>query len=164
MKRALLLMCSLNLFVTSGAFGSSTGGSIAGTVKDTAGSVIPLATVMAVNEETSVANSTRTNKDGSYSFPDLPIGHYSVKVQANGFSEFRETGVVLNVNAALRVDATLSVGRVNQQVQVSGTAVEVDMISTQLGDVIGSTSMTSLPLNGRSYTDLLALQPGVVPQ
>jgi hypothetical protein len=165
MKRALLLTCSLSMFlVTSGAFASSTGGSIAGTVKDTAGSVIPLATVTAVNEETSVANSTKTNRDGSYSFPDLPIGNYTIQVQADGFSEFRETGAVLNVNSALRVDATLSVGRVNQQVQVSGTAVEVDMISTQLGDVIGSTSMTSLPLNGRSYTDLLALQPGVVPQ
>src|SRR5580698_3474679 len=100
MKRALLLTCSLSMFlVTSGAFASSTGGSIAGTVKDTAGSVIPLATVTAVNEETSVANSTKTNRDGSYSFPDLPIGNYTIQVQADGFSEFRETGAVLNVNS-----------------------------------------------------------------
>ena len=62
---------------------------------------------MAVNVETGVTNSTKTNRDGSYSFPDLPIGHYTIQVQAKGFSELQETGVVLNVNTALRVDATL---------------------------------------------------------
>lgn len=163
MKMAFLLMCSILLAAVS-AFGSVTGGSIVGTVKDTAGSVIPGATVEALNIETGVKTSTNTNRDGSYSFPDLPIGHYTIQIQAKGFSELQENGIVLNVNTALRIDAALRVGALSQHIEVSANAVQVDMVSTQLGDVIGSTSMTSLPLNGRSYTDLLALQPGVVPQ
>ncbi len=162
MKRALILICGI-FFVAVGAFGSVTG-SVVGTVTDTTGSVIPGATVVALNVDTGIKTTTKTNQAGSYSFPDLPIGHYTIQIQAQGFSGLQETGVVLNVNTALRVDAALHVGAVSQHVQVSANAIQVDTVSTQLGDVIGSTSMTSIPLNGRSYTDLLALQPGVVPQ
>lgn len=162
MKKILLLMCSVFLVAVS-AFGSVTG-SIAGTVTDTAGSVVPGATVVALNVETGIKISIKTNTDGSYSFPDLPIGHYNIQIQASGFSEYQETGLVLDVNTALRVDAKLQVGKLSQHVEVSANAIQVDTISTQLGDVIGSRLMTSVPLNGRSYTDLLALQPGVVPQ
>lgn len=73
-----------------------------------------------------------------------------IQIQAKGFSELKETGVVLDVNTALRVNAKLEVGSVNQQLVVSGNAVQVDTISTQFGEVIASRSMTSLPLNGRS--------------
>ncbi len=97
-------------------------------------------------------------------FLTYPSAITTSKYKPQGFSELQETGIVLDVNTALRVDAALHVGAVNQHVEIAANAVQVDMISTQLGDVIGSTSMTSLPLNGRSYTDLLALQPGVVPE
>ena len=116
------------------------------------------------NVDTGVATTTRTNRDGSYSFPDLPIGHYNLQVESKGFAVTQETGIVLDVNAALRLDVALQLSSVNENVEVQANAVQVDTISTQLGDVIGSTAMTSLPLNGRAYTDLLALQPGVVPQ
>ena len=116
------------------------------------------------NVDTGVATTTRTNRDGSYSFPDLPIGHYNLQVESKGFAVTQETGIVLDVNTALRLDVALQLSAVNQNVEVQANAVQVDTISTQLGDVIGSTAMTSLPLNGRAYTDLLALQPGVVPQ
>src|ERR1700684_82657 len=155
------MLCSIFLAAVS-AFGSFTG-NIVGTVTDTTGSVIPGATVDALNVDTGVKTSTKTNGDGSYSLPDLPVGHYNIQIEAKGFSELKETGVVLDVNTALRVNAKLEVGSVNQQLEVSANAVQVDTISTQLGEVIGSRSMTSLPLNGRSFTDLLALQPGVVP-
>ncbi len=161
MKLTALMLCSIFLAAVS-AFGSVTG-SIVGTVTDTTGSVIPGATVDALNVDTGVKTSTKTNGDGSYSLPDLPVGHYNIQIEAKGFSELKETGVVLDVNTALRVNAKLEVGSVNQQLEVSANAVQVDTISTQLGEVIGSRSMTSLPLNGRSFTDLLALQPGVVP-
>src|SRR5258708_23406986 len=161
MKRAVLLVCRIVLVATS-ALGSVTG-SITGRVTDKAGAMVPGANVVAVNVEAGVKTSTKTNKEGVYSFPDLPIGHYRVDIQAAGFSKLEETGIVLDVNSALRLDATLQVGTVVEQIEVSGNAVQVDTISTQLGAVIGSTSMTSLPLNGRSFTDLLALQPGVVP-
>ena len=72
--------------------------------------------------------------------------------------------MVIDANTALRVDATLQVGTVTQEVSVSATAVQVDTVSTQVGEVIGSTAMEVVPLNGRSFVDLMALQPGVVPK
>ena len=161
MKRAPLLLCGF-LFAVVSAFGSDTA-SIVGTVTDAAGRVLHGAKVVALNVETGFANSTQTNADGSYSFPILPVGHYNIQIQASGFSEYQETGVVLDVNTALRVDAKLQVGSVTEHVDVSANAVQVDTESTHLGEVLGSATMESLPLNGRSYTDLLALQPGVVP-
>lgn len=162
MQKVLLLITGV-LLLTAAAFASVTG-SITGRVTDSTGSVIPGATVTATNVETHIVTSTTSNADGTYSFPDLAVGHYSIRVKAAGFSAFQESGIVLDVNTALRIDAALKVGSVSQQVEVSASTVQVDTISTQLGQVIGSTAMTSLPLNGRAYTDLLALQPGVVPQ
>lgn len=162
MQRVFLLIFSF-LLLASTALASVTA-SITGRVTDPAGDVIPGATVTAINVSTHISSVTTTNSDGSYSFPDLAIGQYNITIQAKGFSAFQENGVVLDVNTALRVDASLQVGAVAQQVEVNASAVQVDTISTQLGQVIGSTAMTSLPLNGRAYTDLLALQPGVAPQ
>ena len=156
---ALVFACLLG---TGFVWGSVTA-SISGTVTDASGAIIPGATVVAVNTETNIQNSTQTNADGFYSFPALPAGHYEVEIKANGFQQYRQTGLVLDVNTALRIDATLQVGNVNQQVSVSATAMHVETSNTQMGEVIGTTKMTALPLNGRSYTDLIALQPGVAP-
>ena len=157
------LVFSLLLLSGTAALASITG-SVTGVVTDASGSVIQGAKVTATDTDTGISNSTTTNATGSYSFPNLPIGRYSIRVEAKGFSDFHETGIVLDVNTALRIDARLQVSSVAQNVEVTANAIQVDTISTQLGDVIGSKSMTSLPLNGRSYTDLLALQPGVVPE
>jgi hypothetical protein len=138
-------------------------GSVVGTVTDSTGGVIPGATVTAQNIDTQIAISTTTNTDGAYSFPNLAAGHYSIKIAAAGYSDFQETGVTVDVNSALRLDVKLQVGSVAQHIEVMANVVQVDTESTELGEVIGGKSMTSLPLNGRSYTDLLALQPGVVP-
>lgn len=161
MKRVSLLLCIVLLFAAS-AFASVTG-SIQGRVTDSSGSIIPGATVVAENVATGVKTPTETNDAGVYVFPDLPVGHYSLRIQAAGFAELQENGIVLNVNDALRLDAKLQVAGTTERVVVSADPIQVDTVSTQLGDVIGSTAMTSIPLNGRSYTDLLALQPGVVP-
>lgn len=162
MRRVFLLILSV-VVLTATSLASVTA-SITGRVTDPSGEVIPGATVTATNVNTHISSRTTTNGDGSYSFPDLAVGHYNIQVQATGFSTFQESGIVLDVNTALRVDASLRVGAVAQQVEVNANAVQVDTISTQLGQAIGSTAMTSLPLNGRAYTDLLALQPGVVPK
>ncbi len=138
-------------------------GSISGTVRDPSGAVMPGATVLVVNMRTGVRQTVTTDSRGFYSFPELPIGEYEIMIQKAGFRQYKQTGLVLDVNTALRVDATLEVGEVSQSVTVSSTAVHVATTSTQLGQVITGTKMTTLPLNGRSYTDLLALQPGVAP-
>ena len=158
--RAALGVLLLVLLGGGRATGSVTA-SISGTVKDSGGSVIVGATVTATNVETGIHRTTLSNQDGYYSFQSLPLGHYDVEVKQTGFADFRETGLILDVNSALVVDVALQVGNVNQSISVSSTAVHVDTVSTQMGEVIGGKAMTSVPLVSRSYTDLLALQPGV---
>jgi hypothetical protein len=137
--------------------------SISGTVTDSTGAIIPNASVTARNTDTGIINSTQSNTDGFYSFPALAPGKYEVIIKAAGFEEYHQTDLVLDVNNAVRVDAVMKVGAVTQQVSVSATAVHVDTSSTQMGEVITDTKITAVPLNGRSYTDLMSLQPGVAP-
>lgn len=154
-----LFFCSL---VVAIAF-ASINGSISGVVQDPGGSVIPGATVTVTETQTGVKSQTVTDSKGFYNFPDLPIGNYDVEIQSGGFKTFRQTGVVVDANSALRVDATLQIGQKNESVVVNSDAVHVETESTQNGEVIEGKKILAVPLNGRSYTDLLSLQPGVVP-
>lgn len=138
-------------------------GSISGTVRDASGAVIPGVSVTAQNMATGVSQTIVTDSAGFYNFPALAIGHYNVSFRKAGFREYQESGAVVNVNTFLRIDAVLEVGTVTSVVTVTGTAVAVNTRSAQMGEVIGGSEIVSLPLNGRAYTDLLALQPGVVP-
>jgi hypothetical protein len=151
----------LVLLFSTAAFASITG-TISGTVMDPAGALISGATVTATNVQTGIERTLTTDAKGFYSFVALPIGTYTVRVRQQGFKDYQETGIIIDANSAVRVDAKLQVGTVRQEVSVSGTAVRAETVSTQMGEVITGTSMTAIPLNGRSYTDLLALQPGVV--
>ena len=139
-------------------------GSISGIVRDAAGAVVPGATVTVTSNETGIQRVVATETNGGYSFLALPVGTYVITVRKNGFKEYEQTGIAIDANSAVRVDARLELGTVHEEVRVSGTAVRVETTNTQMGEVIGSSKMTSLPLNGRSYTDLLALQPGVAPE
>jgi len=160
---ALVVLPLLVLGTTVPVLRAGVTGSISGTVTDSTGGVIPNASVVALNTETGIKHTTQTNREGFYVFPVLPVGHYNVTIASKGFKEYRQTGLVINFNSALRVDVGLAVGAVTQEVSVSAATVQVETTSTQMGEVIGSTKMTSLPLDGRAYTDLLALQTGVVP-
>jgi hypothetical protein len=160
--RACALLMALWLFVPASLFSAVTG-SISGTARDTSGAVVPGVSVTVRNEATGVTQMVVTDSAGFYSFPELPIGHYDVAFQKTGFKEYVQTGEVINVNTFLRVDAVLQVGSVKSVVTVTGTPVAVNTQNAQLGEVIGGTQMEALPLNGRSFTDLLALQPGVTP-
>lgn len=142
---------------------ASVGGSISGLVKDPTGAVVAGAEVVATNTDTGVQNKAKTDSAGFYSFPVLPVGRYRVEITQTGFKAYRATDLVIDVNSALRVDAILELGAVTQEVSVSATTVHVETSSTQMGEVIGDNKMEQVPLNGRSYTDLLALQPGVIP-
>ncbi len=151
------------MFLFGGRAVASVTASISGTVKDSTGAVLVGATVTATNTETNIADTRRTNSQGYYSFQSLPLGQYSTKVEQDGFKAFVQTGLILNVNAALVVDVTLEVGRVSQKVEVLSSTLNVETMSTQLGEVISNKEMTDVPLVSRSYVDLLALQPGVTP-
>ena len=144
------------------AWGAVTG-RISGTVKDPTGAVVPGAQITVLETLTGIKSATATDTAGYYSFPSLPVGHYDLEVKTSGFKDFRQTGLILDVNTALTVDIPLELGEASQEVTVNAAAVQVETTNTQMGEVITDTKMTTVPLNGRSYTDLLALQPGVVP-
>ena len=138
-------------------------GAISGTVRDPAQAVVAGAQVSVVNVQTNVAQDSTTAADGSYHFLALQPGAYKITVTATGFQTYTNSGITLQVNDQLRVDVTLQVGTVAEHVNVSASAVHVETENTQLGDVIDSKKMLALPLNGRSYIDLLGLQAGVAP-
>ncbi|MBV9482944.1 MAG: TonB-dependent receptor [Acidobacteria bacterium] len=138
--------------------------SISGTVKDASGASVAGATVTALNTETGISQTQSTNAQGYYSFQALTLGHYQIQIQQAGFRGFLARDLVLDVNSALVVDATLQLGEVKETVEVSSESLHVETASSQLGEVIGGNEMTAVPLVTRSYTDLLALQPGVVSQ
>jgi hypothetical protein len=139
-------------------------GSISGTVEDPSGAVVSGATVTVTNIATKVAQTTQSSSEGVYAFPILPVGQYSIEVSQSGFKPYKRTGLTIDVNTKLQADISLQVGDQNQQITVQAeAAVQVETQSTQMGDVVNGPVMTSVALNGRSFTDLLALQPGIVP-
>ena len=143
---------------------AATGGSISGTVADPTGAVIPGAAVSLINTAQLTTYQAISDEAGFYSFPNLPVGHYDLTFSATGFTTRKRMDLAVDTDSALRVDATLSVGARSDAVVVTADPqVEVDTSSNHLGEVISGSQMTDLPLNGRSYTDLLAIQPGVAP-
>ena len=155
-----ILLASLMVANTAQA---DVGGKITGTVKDQTNSAIPGATLTSVNAATGVRQTTTTDEQGSYAFPVLPVGQYEIDVTATGFKPSRTQGLTINVGTSLTVDITLQVSEQNQTVTVTENPARVETSDTQLGQVIDSNQVTSIPLNGRSYTDLFATQVGVTP-
>jgi Carboxypeptidase regulatory-like domain/TonB dependent receptor len=160
--RSLPALVCLILVGAAVAWASITG-SIAGIVTDPSGAVVPNATVTATNTDTGVKSVVQTDGKGFYSFPDLPVGNYDVEISVAGFKSFRQTRIHIDANSAIRLDAKLEIGVVSEKVTVASDAVHVETQNTQMGEVINSQKITSVPLNGRDFTNLLALQPGVVP-
>ncbi len=150
-------------FCLLGTAWAGVGGSISGTVKDPSGAAIAQATISLVNKGTAVQRFASSDGRGTYTFPVLPIGEYVLEVNHAGFQPYRRTGISLDANSALLVDVVLQVGQRNDAITVSDNAAHVETSSSQMGEVITGSTMTGVPLNGRSYTDLLALQSGVAP-
>ncbi len=142
---------------------ASLGGSISGTVSDPHGLAVADASVTAIHTATNVRQTITTNSAGVYSFPDLEVGTYEIQIEAKSFRSYRRTNLVVETDSKLRVDAPLVLGDQRDSVTVAATAARVDTVDTQLGEVITGSTIVAVPLNGRSFTDLLALQPGVAP-
>ena len=137
------------------------GGTISGTVKDAQGSVIPRAEVAITNIETGVSRPTTTNEDGLYTAPNLIPGKYEVKFTASGFKTELRTGITLTVGAEEVVDLNMQIGTTTETIQVTGEAPAVQLTTSDISAVVNATTVRELPLNGRSWTDLATLQPGV---
>ena len=138
-------------------------GSILGVVRDRSQGVVAGVVIRVTNVQTNLTQETTSAADGTYRFLALPAGPYKVTATATGFRPFSATDITLEVNDQYRLDIVLDLGTVSEAVSVSANAVRVDTENTQLGDVIDSKKMLALPLNGRSYIDLLGLQAGVAP-
>ena len=138
-------------------------GRIAGAVTDQSKGVVTGAKVTLRSPATGVRQSVTTDNGGNYAFPAVAVGTYELEVAAAGFKPFTRSSVVVNIGSAEQIDATLELAEQTQAVDVTDEANHVETTDTQLGQVITSNQVTEVPLNGRSFTDLFAIQGGVTP-
>jgi hypothetical protein len=158
------LLFAIVLLFSAGQIFADVTASISGTVTDPSGAAVEGATVTATNVGTQLTAEQTTNGQGFYSFQSLPLGKYTIEVRKVGFKTFVQTDIILDVNDKQVSDVTLQVGQASEKIEVSSSALHVETANTQMGEVIEGKEMTDVPLVTRSYTDLLALQPGVVSQ
>ncbi len=135
---------------------------IKGVVTDATGAPVPEAQVKATNSQTGVSSTVPSAADGSFQFLQLPVGTYNVSVTKSGFTSFAENGILLVLNQVYSLPVTLQVGQVSQSVEVQASPAQVETTTTQLGTVIEARKIVDLPLNGRNWTTLQQLVPGVV--
>jgi len=137
-------------------------GTILGTVTDPSGAVVAGAKVTVKNTGTGLERASETSGDGSYSIPELPIGTYNVTVTQSGFQTFVATGVTVDVATERRVDASLKTGEVSTRVEVSADQLPiVETTTNTLGGVLTAEAVQDMPVNGRDYTKLIYMNPGV---
>jgi hypothetical protein len=134
---------------------------LSGTVSDGTGAIVSQAQVLITNDATGTKREVASNASGLYSAPSLAPGIYSVRVSAPGFDVQVRHRVTLDVGSAQLLNITMVVGSVTQEVTVSDVASTVDTTSSQITNLVGGKNMRDLPLNGRSWTDLAVLSPGV---
>src|SRR3984893_14975552 len=141
------------------AFGQTA--EISGVITDSSAAALPKATVTALNRDTGISRASESNNVGYYSVPLLQPGNYMITVKSIGFATQVRTGITLDVGDQQVFDVTMQVGALTQEIEVTGTAAEVQLSSSTISAVVNSTTVRELPLNGRSWTDLASLQPGV---
>jgi hypothetical protein len=141
---------------------SSGFGSIGGVVQDASGAVVSHSKITVTNVNTGVSRSAVSDDSGRYTVLSLPIGEYEVRAEANGFRPTVRTGITIVIGRTALVDFSLTIGQVNEVVTVSAAAPLIESANATIGQVIQNAQVVALPLNGRSYTQLAALVPGVV--
>jgi hypothetical protein len=138
-------------------------GNIRGTVTDPSGAVVQSATVSAQQTETGLTRTAPTDRDGAYILVELPIGHYQVRAEAKGYQKYLQEGISLDVNQTATVNVHLKLGAETQQVEVKADAQLVQSTVSSLGQTVMEREILDLPLDGRNFSQLGTLQPGVVP-
>ena len=141
---------------------AGTAGKLGGTVADPGGGVIPGVLVSARNADTGVEQKTTTNEDGVFAFPVVAEGRYEVAIAYSGFEPYQQL-VTVTADSAQRLEIRLVLEAQSNAVTVTESAAQIETATTQNGERIAARQVASIPTNGRSYTDLLALQPGVTP-
>jgi hypothetical protein len=160
-RRTLLLCLMLCLTAAVQMPAQVVGGTILGTVADPSGAVVPQAQILIKNLATGIIRTVTTDAAGFYTAPNLLPGTYEVTASATGFATDVRTDITLTVGAQQVLNFTLNVGKVNEKVQVTSDVPTVELATSAIGAVVDSTTVRELPLNGRSWSDLATLQPGV---
>ncbi|HWZ51546.1 MAG TPA: carboxypeptidase-like regulatory domain-containing protein [Granulicella sp.] len=153
---------ALLLAAPLGARAQVVGGSISGTVTDASGGDIAGAVVVVHNAETGTERTLTTDAHGHYAAPSLAVGRYQVSATANGFAAQRRSGIALTVGQSTVVDLSLGVGEVTQEVNVEDAPAVVNLSTEQTSGLVSEQQVKQLPLNGRSYDQLILLNPGTV--
>ncbi len=157
---AAVALCGL----PAAAFGQTFYGSVVGTVTDATGAVVPEVSVTLTNIGTAERRTMQTDAGGNYLFVNLVPGRYRLEMQKEGFKRFTREPIVVEVQAAVRIDAALEVGEVTQTVEVRAETPLMQTENASLGQVVEARKVLEMPLNGRNVLNLVTLVPGVVPQ
>jgi len=166
MKRspAVLILSAVLFAPLQTAQAQTTFASLTGVVTEASGSAVPNATVTAVNQQTNIRTSAKSNETGNYTIGQLKEGPYSLQVVAPGFREFVAANIALAARDERRVDAKLELGSVDTKVEVSAGATLIETETARIGNTKDSLALKSLPLNTRALWAFLALSPGVQQQ
>src|SRR6478672_5565080 len=139
----------------------ATSAEISGSITDSSGAVVPGATVTATNVETGTSQNTKSEDNGDYVITNVRPGTYTVTAEAAGFSKLVQSGLNLQVNQQARLNLTLKVGRASETVEVTARPPLLEGESSSIGTVVNQQMVNQLPLNGRNFTQLATLSPGV---
>ncbi len=160
--KKLASLCALTACLTTGLVAQDISGTLGGTVLDPTGAAVPKAKISITNtDRKQVVRTVTTDASGTYSVPLIPIGNYSLKVEAQGFKANEITGIVLNVNDDLKFNIKLEVGVVSETVEVKTEAVAVELGTVANASTIEGTQVRELALATRNYEQLVGLMPGV---
>ncbi|MBZ5612591.1 MAG: carboxypeptidase-like regulatory domain-containing protein [Acidobacteriia bacterium] len=163
-RRALVVAVLGSVFFLSPLLYSQASGSLSGTVADKTGSVIAGATVKITAQETGATRDTKTDGSGHYLAPLLPVAHYTIRVESQGFQTTEQKDIRLQVDEQREINFSLNPASVTSTVEVSATEVAVETTNPTLGQVITAEQVANLPLNGRNFVQLATLTPGTTQQ
>ena len=156
-----LVFFSISLFLAGRIYAQVSGATLKGAVTDPTGASVPKAQVSIMDVATGITHNVTTDSAGTYAAANLRPGDYQVRVTATGFAAEVRSGITLTVGAQQVLDISLRVGQMSQVVEVAGEAPTVELASSEISAEITSATVRELPLNGRSWTSLATLQPGV---
>ena len=158
-----LFACLLAGFIAGSGNSQQVTGVIRGTVYDPSGATVSAAAVTVTQLETGFSRTAMSGGQGDFTVVELPIGHYRVQADAKGFQKFLQEGITLEVNQTATIAVHLVIGSAVNEIEVSADAPLIESTSTSLGKTVGIREIQHLPLNGRHFTQLGLLQPGVAP-
>ena len=159
-SKALIAAVVCSVFSLCPLLFSQANGSLSGTVADKTGSVVTGAAVTVTSQETGLTRETKTDDSGHYLVPLLPVAHFTIKVESQGFKTSVQKDIRLQVDEQREIDFTLIPASVTSTVEVSATEVAVETTNPTLGQVITAEQVADLPLNGRNFVQLATLTPG----